>query len=303
MEEVQEAMERSDGSSQVLVGVDGSEGNRHALEWALTESRIRGARLIAVYAWHIPVFAYSAPYFVPLPTDEMVEDGQKMLRETLAETGGDPDTADLRVAEGMPYNVLRDLAREPGVDLVVVGSRGRSTAGDLFLGSTSHALSHHCPKPVVIVPTGKHRAPVRPRVGHIVTGTDGSSGADAAVRWAAEEAKRSDSLLEVVTAWTWTAPFFPTGTDLSTPIDQVLKKAADDVLAQTVDRLDLHGLTVKLTAVEGAAADVLVERSEQADMLVVGRRGLGPTLELVLGSVSHSCTHRSNVPVVVVPVP
>ena len=294
-------MGTAEETPKVLVGVDGSEGNQRALEWAIKEARSRGADLIAAYAWHIPTFAFSAPYFVPIATEEMIEQGRKVLQTMLDRSGAEPGTVDMRVLEGVAAAVLRDLAREPGVQLVVVGSRGRGTAADLFLGSTSHALSHHCAKPLVIVPTGEGDTSARPRTGHIVVGTDGSEGGDRAVRWAADEARRTDSVLEVAIAWTWTSPFFPTEGDANVPIDQALEKAAEEALHKTMDRLDLQDLTVKLTVRQGAAADVLVELSEQAGLLVVGRRGLGRARELFLGSVSHACTHRSVVPVVVVP--
>lgn len=294
-------MEQVNGTPKLVVGVDGSDGNLAAVKWAVDEARDRGASLIAVYAWHIPTFAYSAPYFVPVSADEMSEQGRKILDAALTEAGADTADVDLRVVEGNTPGVIRNIASEPAVDLVVVGSRGRRSATDLLLGSTSHSLSHECPKPLVIVPTAAtaptHGHPVR----HIVVGTDGSSGADAAVAWAAQEARRTDSVLELVVAWTWTAPFFPLEADLSVPIEESLRKAAEETLGRTDDRLDLHGLTVKRTVREGAAADALVDQSREAGMLVVGRRGLGVARELFLGSVSHACTHRSVVPIVVVP--
>lgn len=293
-------MEQVKGTPKLVVGVDGSDGNLAAVKWAVDEARDRGASLIAVYAWHIPTFAYSAPYFVPVSADEMSEQGRKILEAVLTEAGADAADVDLRVVEGNTPGVIRNIACEPAVDLVVVGSRGRRSATDLLLGSTSHSLSHECPKPLVIVPTAAtatHGHPVR----HIVVGTDGSSGADSAVAWAAQEARRTDSVLELVVAWTWTAPFFPLEADLSVPIEESLRKAAEETLGKTVDRLDLHGLTVKRTVREGAAADALVDQSREAGMLVVGRRGLGIARELFLGSVSHACTHRSVVPIVVVP--
>lgn len=294
-------MEKTDTTHKVLVGIDGSEGNRSAVEWAAHEATSRGATLIAVYAWHIPTFAYGAPYFVPVSGEEMAEQGRKVMENALTKAGVDPATADMRVIEGDAPAALRGVARTPVVDLVVVGSRGRGTTADLLLGSTSHALSHDCPKPLVIVPSPKDGSGPGRRARHIVAGTDGSVGGDEAVRWAAGEARRTDSLLELVVAWTWTSPFFPLGADLTVPIAETLRTAAERTLGDVVDRLDLHGLAVKLTVSEGAAADVLVDRSADADMLVVGRRGLGKARELFLGSVSHACTHRSAVPVVVVP--
>ena len=294
-------MAGTDATKRVLVGVDGSDRNLPAVAWALQEARGRGVGLVAAYAWHIPTFAYSTPYFVPVSVAEMAVQGHDLLRSALARVGTTADEVELRVVEGHAPRVLRDFASEPGVELVVVGSRGRGTAADLVLGSTSHSLSHHCPTPLVIVPSSQGGPAPRPRIGHIVAGTDGSEGGDAAIWWAAEEARRTDSLLELVLAWTWTSPFFPADADLSCTVGETLDKAANETLARTVDRLDLHGLAVKLTVREGAAADVLVDRSREADMLVVGRRGLGRTSELFLGSVSHACTHHSGVPVVVVP--
>lgn len=294
-------MEQPGGARKVIVGVDGSDRNAAAVEWAVGEVRIRSAQLIAAYAWHIPTLAYSAPYFVPVSADEMAVQGRKILTGAVTKAGADLASVDLRVVEGNAPKVVRAIAREPGVDLVVVGSRGRGPTADWFLGSTSHSLSHDCPKPLVIVPAGVVASTAGERVSHIVVGTDGSVGADSAVVWAADEARRTGSLLELVVAWTWTAPFLPVDTDLSLPMDAALDKAAQDMLRKTVDRLDLHGLNVKLTVHEGPAGQVLIDRSRDAGMLVVGRRGLGRAREVFLGSVSHECSHRSAVPVVVVP--
>ena len=99
--------------TKMALGVDGSAGNRLAIEWALAESRTWGADLVAVYAWHIPAFAYGAPYFVPIPTEEMVANGQRILQEALVDAGGDPGGVELRVEEGVAHVVLRDIAVEP----------------------------------------------------------------------------------------------------------------------------------------------------------------------------------------------
>lgn len=288
-------------NAAVLVGVDGSSESQRALGWALGEARTRGIGLVAAYAWHAPTLAYSVPYFLPIAADEMIDEGRKVLQSTLTRSGANPGSVDTRVVEGNAATVLRNLARQPGVELVVVGSRGRGTSTDIFLGSTSHALSHSCAKPLVIVPSREGDESPAPRVGHVVVGTDGSGGGDDAVRWAADEARRTDSLLEVVLAWTLASPFHPADVQANLPMESQLEAAAQRALGEIVERLELHGLSVKLTPARGTAADVLVERSREADMLVVGRRGLGRARELFLGSVSHACVHRSEVPVVLVP--
>jgi nucleotide-binding universal stress UspA family protein len=52
---------------------------------------------------------------------------------------------------------------------------------------------------------------------------------------------------------------------------------------------------------EGQPAEVLVEAAEDADLLVVGSRGLGGFRGLLLGSVGQQCAHHARCPVVIVP--
>jgi len=66
---------------------------------------------------------------------------------------------------------------------------------------------------------------------------------------------------------------------------------------------DLDGLSVERVAVEGLPAAVLIDRSVDADLLVVGSRGRGGFLALALGSVSTACVHHATCPVLVVPAP
>jgi nucleotide-binding universal stress UspA family protein len=53
--------------------------------------------------------------------------------------------------DGRPAGVLAALAERLGADLVVVGRRGRGGIAELLLGSVSHALSHQCKRPVLLI--------------------------------------------------------------------------------------------------------------------------------------------------------
>jgi len=72
-------------------------------------------------------------------------------------------------------------------------------------------------------------------------------------------------------------------------------RQVDDCLAE-YGNLKRH-----LIVTEGAPPQVLVEKSERAEMLVIGSRGLGGFRGLVLGSVGQQCAHHANCPVVIVP--
>ncbi len=141
-------------------------------------------------------------------------------------------------------------------------------------------------------PTDRDATPSR----RIVVGTDGSSGADAAVVWAAVQSLSSGSVLQLVTS-------FGTGYALVTPSDA--QSATDKVLdeAASVAEQAAAGVTVTRKAGAGQPDAVLIDAAVGADLLVVGSRGLGGFKGRLLGSVSRRCVHRSPCPVVVVKEP
>lgn len=293
-------------SMKILVGVDGSPSGRTALAWAIDAAAARRLQVQAVYTWHVPAAAYGAPGFIPLDAEQVRKEAEHMIEAELAEIGADPAVpVQIDVVEGQAPAVLRGLAEDPQVSLVVVGTRGHGTAAGMMLGSVSHALSHDSPKPLVIVPDTNGSDTTHRRIGHVVVGVDGSPGAAAAVEWAAAEARARSARLELVAAWSWTSqtlpPNFSSNVNFETAVRQVCHENAENVLSQAVDGVDLTGLEVVRTVREGPPAEVLLEAAATSDLLVVGSRGLGKTKELFLGSVSHTLAHHVKVPTVIVP--
>jgi len=139
----------------------------------------------------------------------------------------------------------------------------------------------------------------------IVVGIDGSEGAGHALEWAAAEAKVRAAPLTVLLAWQWPAGFY-TGASWAgvTPelIDD-LKKLAEQRLEEACTAVApaLDGLKVNRAVVEGVPAEALIEAAADADLLVVGTRGHGGFVGLLLGSVSQQCAHHSPCPIVIVP--
>jgi len=82
--------------------------------------------------------------------------------------------------------------------------------------------------------------------------------------------------------------------ELQASTEEILATAATEARAVAPD------VVIETRAVEGQAADVLVNESKDAAMLVVGSRGRGGFRELLLGSVSQQCAHYAACPVVIV---
>lgn len=136
-------------------------------------------------------------------------------------------------------------------------------------------------------------------VGRIVVGADGSPSSRKAVSWAARQAALTGDVLQLVVAWHWPVNYgYPV--PLAPHYDPAAEafKLLDEELAAV--RQQYPGLEVQTAVVQGAAAQILVELSAGADLVVVGTRGHGEIIGLVIGSVSEHCVAHAHCPVVVV---
>jgi nucleotide-binding universal stress UspA family protein len=137
----------------------------------------------------------------------------------------------------------------------------------------------------------------------IVVGVDGSESAKAALRFALDEARLRGAAVRAVAAWhvpttAYGGAFVPPADSLLDELETAARRTLERALADAGDHADLEVASVVR---EGAPARVLLGEAGDADLLVVGSRGLGGFRGLMLGSVSQQCTHHAPCPVVVVP--
>lgn len=134
----------------------------------------------------------------------------------------------------------------------------------------------------------------------IVVGVDGSKESQAALEWAVEEGRLRGAQVEAVHVWTYPAMTYLTGlVPPPTFAHDDLAEEARAVLDGVVDSVD-GSARIRRVMAEGAPAAVLLERAEGADLLVVGSRGRGGFVGLLLGSVSQQAAHHASCPVVIV---
>ena len=131
------------------------------------------------------------------------------------------------------------------------------------------------------------------KIHQVVVGIDGSPAGDRALEWAAAEAARSGAVLEGHTS------FEPGYVFISRDeVELAMKKVVDHAAAVVANIAP--GVTFKGVAHDGFAAKDLIDASKEADLLVVGSRGLGGFRGLLLGSVSQQCALHAHCPVVIV---
>jgi nucleotide-binding universal stress UspA family protein len=136
---------------RIVVGVDGSQESRRALEYAVAEARAHRGRVEAVHVWHVP-YTTAYPYgALAVDLDEVESDARRRLDELVdgIDTRGLAQPVARTTTCGVPAQSLLDAAK--GADLLVVGSRGLGGFRGLLLGSVSEQCVRHAGCPVVVV--------------------------------------------------------------------------------------------------------------------------------------------------------
>lgn len=277
---------------RLLVGFDGSDGGRDALELARVLGAPEGAGAVVV-----AVMPYGP---LPAPSVELERDVAAEVeplfdeaRERLA--GLDVETRSF--GGGSPAGVLTDIAEREDVDLIAVGSSHRGAVGRALIGSVGESLLHGAPCAVAVAPRG-YAAQRHDALGLIGVGYDGTPESKAALLRARALAKASGAGVRLLTVVA--PPVALPGVVGYAPIEP---PHPDRVVEEGVKAVG-PGVPVESRRLDGPPANTLAEACEEGvDLLVVGSRGYGPLTRVLLGSVSARLINRAPCPVLVVPRP
>jgi nucleotide-binding universal stress UspA family protein len=133
----------------------------------------------------------------------------------------------------------------------------------------------------------------------IVVGIEGTAVSQGALEWAVREASLRGTVLTVVHAW----EYIP-ARDAGRMTAREEKTASDCMLDAAINSaVRAAGVKPEITcrSVKGAPAKVLVEHSQQAELLVIGRNHRSGVVDILRHSVSAECVRRAACPVVIIP--
>ena len=280
----------------VVVGVDGSEQSDRAVHYAVAEARRRDTGITLVHAVHetAPMAAmlplYSVEAFAEVGR-RLVDDAERLVLDL--DPGMEVGTS---ARGGSKVGVLVDAAEHASV--IVLGHRSRSLSGRVFAHSTSSGVSAraHCPVisvPDTWVPGGEH--------GRVVVGIDESAASHDALDVAFGEARRRKATLVVLHAWR-----LPTAYDdisySRLAVDEWMGTATEEVEKTLAPFREVYpDVRVEISLRHEYAGPALVAATEDADLIVVGRRGHGAPLGIYLGSLARLLIRESKCPVEVAP--
>lgn len=139
----------------------------------------------------------------------------------------------------------------------------------------------------------------------IVTGIDGSEGSQRAAQHAAAMAKHWGAKLKIVTVVRTPEGWWGIGGAPPSPeaLSEALVEGQQQILREIEENLDLQGVDYETVEELGDPVSRLIAvcEAEDADVLVIGRRGAGLAERVILGSTADRLTHLASCPVLVVP--
>lgn len=274
---------------RVLVSMDDSETSRAALDTALAMLGGRQAEVTVLTV--VPKRGSEAEVARHLESAQrLVADAAALLASRgLTATG----TAQLADADQVA-NVIAETARKLPADLVVMGTRGRSSLAGALLGSVSHAVMSMVDCPLLLVrPTARHLPVSAPR--RITVAISGEEDKEEIVAAATALAREDTEVLvvhrlEAVVGVEGAAYLEPEG-DAREAVDAVVKA------------INERGIRARgqLSRSLGSTARTIAEVAEEfdSDLIVIGSRRLSDLAGFISGSVSHQVAHVAAQPVLV----
>ena len=286
----------------IVVGADGSDTSKAAVDWAAARASAQGRTLVVLLAVpEGPAREWASALSGVGAEDDFAADvgrraGDRIAAEADRVRAAFPGlTVETAVVTGEASRALARATRSAA--LVVVGARGWSAPMRTHaLGGTSDAIATHAHGPVAVVPeVGDAGAS-----GPVVVGVDNSPESMEAIKVAVAEAVAAGVPLVAVHTWSavpWLADLAGWSVDESTSGANVDRMVHDLVEAHAGAYPDL---AVEYVVRSGDPATALVQESHRASLVVVGSRGRGGFAGLLLGSTSRDVMRGAHCPVIVV---
>jgi len=285
---------------KILIATDGSETAKEAADFGIKTLRFSGAKVYAVYV--LDTTSYGS-----LPKDEKwskkIEQFEGIGHEAASYIEEKAKAAGLEaesiVLKGNPAEEILNFAEGQDVDMVVIGSLGKSRIKRLVLGSVSEKVVRHAKVPVLVVRKWKEEKTHK----NILIATDGSEAAENAADYGIE-----------IAGWNGAKAYAVYAIDISSfesiLMDEVwvkntyeqFEKIGREATSDVEENAKAAGIEAESILLKGDPAKEILDFAEKqkVDMIVVGSIGKSGVQNFLLGSISLKILRNSKIPVLVV---
>jgi len=278
---------------KLVCPVDFSPGSEEALLFAARMARDLDADLLVAHVWYVPPLAYAGESIPTGALESVRESAERMLADAQRQaiSYGAPRVT-TSFLTGVPWAQIADLPKDQDVDLIVIGTRGRTGASRFLLGSVAEQVVRHAACSVLVA-RGAYTA-----FHHVVCAVDFSEWSREAMHRAGELARESVTLFHAIEIPALYG-LMPSRTGEAIELDRQARR-----LLHEWER-ELRAVTRASVATHpcfgppAAEALELLDRDPKLDLIVVGSHGRTGLRRVLLGSVAEKIVRHARTPVLV----
>ncbi len=287
---------------KIMIALDGSDASEVSIQEVVSRPWPKDSEFSLISAVD-PFFFVRSPMLLA----EAKESTENALNDNAQKLKAAGWQTSIHVVVENPRHVIYRLAEECHVDLILLGSRGRSSIERLLLGSTAQAVLRHAHCSVEIVRAPRTNSATSTPAMKILIPTDGSASAQYALKSFASRPWPRGSQCKVISCPEYPVligeyPFFVQ--EHLTEITKASEDHARESIEKSVWLLQTSGLAVQaeVTEPKDTPANAILSAAEkwQANLVVIGSHGRRGFDRLVLGSVSESVAMHAHCSVEVV---
>jgi nucleotide-binding universal stress UspA family protein len=277
---------------RIVAGYAGDQAGRDSITLAAALAALLGSELTVVFPYW--------PLLWATPASAVEQRVREEVSALTAGIEGVPEPTFHWTPSSWPIHGLHEMARYEEAKLIVYGAAREGIADHLHV-SLMERLVHGAPCGVAIAPAHYSEGERRPflRVG---VGFSSSEEGISAMHLGVALATRTGGSLDVIAgaglepelaSYAYSSPVLP-------EVEQEIFDETQATLERVTASLD-DGVAVQRETIKGEPAEVLIERSRELDILMLGSRAYGPLRHALMGSVSARVMREARCPVLTVP--
>ncbi|MCL9813929.1 universal stress protein [Natranaeroarchaeum aerophilus] len=286
-------------TEHVLTPIDGSDEAFAALSYSC--SMFPDANHVAIHVINPTMKRYEGHGYDAGWLTEAQREAEE-YHETAREIAQQYDVtvAESVTEQGDPAREIVNYSAEQGIEHIVMGSVGRSSLGNLVVGSVAKTVTRRTPTSVTVVRNVETPEVDPPH--DILVAIDGSEQAYGALEYALSALPSATVSVLYVVEPSLELPISHAEAKASEDTAEGAENDADAVLETAQRRADEHDRTIDTASRRGKPSRMILEHVAEHDFdhLVVGHSGQSGWQKILLGSVAETMVFRSPVPVTVV---